>query len=247
MERIAYERYQLHWMLKHGYSLKDINDIAMDWWNLKFADPNYEETITDYLDEHGFHGAIYACQQEFLLTEYKDRALMKSLLSEDEYESYLQHVWIEDRCPYIEAFELLHKAAEYGCLFIYNGMIAICRTQGWNVKPVDAIAKELMWDIKGRQIIRDKIQDAKVNKRFRYPIRIKAEACRGVEYLKLPLNEDIKYIDGRIDFDEYDQAWQPWPSAEIFLGFYPGNTEQQALDAAACEIEIPVELLKIIK
>lgn len=43
-------------------------------------------SFEDYLEEFGFNGGIYACYEEFLANEYRDREYMANLLGEDSKE-----------------------------------------------------------------------------------------------------------------------------------------------------------------
>ena len=157
IEQIAYRKYQLHWMMTHGYSLDCLNDVANDWWNEKFADPLYEQSFIDFLDEHGFYGALYACFSEFLQAEYRNKNYMKDILTAAEYDNYLHSVWIEEKIPYFEALELLSQAAEHGLVAIQDGFVTVRRAAGWSIEAEDIVAKDLMWDKTGREIIKEKL------------------------------------------------------------------------------------------
>lgn len=65
-----YEKYQLEWMLVHGYSLADLMRELTD---MQYEDPDYSDGIsmpvTDLFSEWeadvGFGGELWACEKEF--------------------------------------------------------------------------------------------------------------------------------------------------------------------------------------
>lgn len=93
-KKSCYEKYQLKWMIDHGYSLQDIFNVCREGvfhvvetsssvgWDF-FCDE-----VEDYFDEVGFNGNIYACEEEFYDNEYLDENYMKSILSQKEIEFY---------------------------------------------------------------------------------------------------------------------------------------------------------------
>lgn len=94
----AYERYQLKWMMEHGYSLGDIKEIVTEIigekaeYNPLLILSNREvllkevENVTDsFLNERGFSGNIFSCKNEFLSNEYQDRDYMQQLLDETDF------------------------------------------------------------------------------------------------------------------------------------------------------------------
>lgn len=82
----AYEKYQLDWMIQHGYSISDLFQI-MD--NLQKE--GSEDVFHDFL-ERGFGGEIFACMEEFLDAEYLDTEFMRYLLNAKEYYEYLDDI-----------------------------------------------------------------------------------------------------------------------------------------------------------
>lgn len=84
----CYELYQLDWMMSHGYSLQSIFKILK---KICCDESEFTEelnSIEKYLDEQGFNGEIFACEQEFYDNEYQDKDFMKNLLSAKMFEEY---------------------------------------------------------------------------------------------------------------------------------------------------------------
>lgn len=60
-----YEKYQLRWMIEHGYSLEDfIRELK---WYTKHGSNNDDllTVFTDWQREYGFNGEIYVCEEEY--------------------------------------------------------------------------------------------------------------------------------------------------------------------------------------
>lgn len=98
LQKKAYERYQLKWMIEHGYSLGDIKEIITEiiGENIEYCPllilPDREtllkeiENVTDsFLNERGFSGNIFSCKNEFLSNEYQNRDYMQQLLDETDF------------------------------------------------------------------------------------------------------------------------------------------------------------------
>lgn len=111
IQKTAYERYQLDWMMNQGYSLQDVLNIcregavgmAMD--GILDSDMNVAcDSIEEYYNEQGFNGNMYVCFEEFLGAEYKDKDYIASILTKEEYEEYCKEEGISDSVnkPYIE-------------------------------------------------------------------------------------------------------------------------------------------------
>lgn len=83
LKKIAYEKYKLNWMSSRGYTLKDINELVMEW-----SDSKEEIDFEGYVMRHGFHGELWKDYMEFLDEEYQNTSYMESILSEEEFEKY---------------------------------------------------------------------------------------------------------------------------------------------------------------
>lgn len=92
IKKIAYEKYQLDWMIAHGHS---ITELLRELECMRQEDP--EQSIFAMFEEweysFGFGGEVWACYDEFLETEYKNESYMKALLTETEYELYSLEAW----------------------------------------------------------------------------------------------------------------------------------------------------------
>lgn len=87
IKKIAFNKYRLDWMLKHGYTLVElINKIQ----EIHDDDPSMslQECFDDFELFPGFNNVIWVCYPEFLDNEYQDEEYIKELLTEEEYEIY---------------------------------------------------------------------------------------------------------------------------------------------------------------
>ena len=95
----CWRKYQLDWMMSHGYNLCDILNSMKE--IMKFGlecseeciDANsvtefLDETVNDFMYESGFNGDMFACFNEFLDYEYNDEEYMSHLLDETEFEQW---------------------------------------------------------------------------------------------------------------------------------------------------------------
>lgn len=90
----AYEKYRLHWMIQHGYSLSDLMDALAEH---QYNDPEDTDLISEPVNkifenwefEDGFNGSLWGCLEEFLDAEYRDTTYMKHLLTDEEFSVYL--------------------------------------------------------------------------------------------------------------------------------------------------------------
>ena len=102
---VAYGKYQLDWMIKHGCSLNDLWKIFTELATQQIEDDpddipiNGSETelFADmlrnrFLNDVGFSGSLFACMDEFLETEYLNTDYMRELLTADEYTEYLKDI-----------------------------------------------------------------------------------------------------------------------------------------------------------
>ena len=85
--KIAFNKYRLDWMLKHGYTLENLIDEIQ---NIHDDDPSMslQECFDDFEIFIGFNNEIWNCYPEFLNNEYQDKEYMKELLTNEEYELY---------------------------------------------------------------------------------------------------------------------------------------------------------------
>lgn len=95
--KIAYEKYKLDWMIQHGYTLKDLI-TELENMREEDEDASLETLFEDWEDEYGFDSEIWACYDEFMDIEFYDSEYMASLLTSNEYTTYVAYV-VEN--PYV--------------------------------------------------------------------------------------------------------------------------------------------------
>ncbi len=79
----AYSLYKTDWINQHIEPQRMLRVCRnFELWKMETGET--DRTFTEWLDEFGFEGEIYACMEEFLDTEYKDREYMLWLLKEKE-------------------------------------------------------------------------------------------------------------------------------------------------------------------
>lgn len=93
LKETLYQRFKLYWMADHGYTLeafiKSINEYVDDAYGIYSG--SYEDLVSEWELESGFHGTIYPCFGEFIFSEYQEKAFVKQLChTEEEYEQYLK-------------------------------------------------------------------------------------------------------------------------------------------------------------
>lgn len=87
IEVIAYEKYKLDWMTKHG---KTIDDLICELSLSQQDSPNKSiaSLFRNWEFDRGFNGEIWVCFDEFLESEYQDEYYMRSLLNDAEWDEY---------------------------------------------------------------------------------------------------------------------------------------------------------------
>ena len=93
LKETLYQRFKLYWMADHGYTLeafiKSINEYADDAYGIYSG--SYEDLVSEWELESGFHGTIYPWFGEFIFSEYQDEEFVKQLChTKEEYEQYLK-------------------------------------------------------------------------------------------------------------------------------------------------------------
>lgn len=95
IQRTAYERYKLDWLMTHGFTLLDLMREINNYAKEVCDDAETRDIITlfhGWEDECGFGSRIYACADEFLDSEYLMKRYIKKLLSKEEYALYLEDI-----------------------------------------------------------------------------------------------------------------------------------------------------------
>lgn len=88
LRKIAYQRYQLKWMIEHGKSLDLLKQELIA--NEEQLNDDEEKvnvlSVWDMFEEMGFHGEMYVCYDEFFENEFQNIDYMKAILSKTELE-----------------------------------------------------------------------------------------------------------------------------------------------------------------
>ena len=109
IERVAYERYKLDWMLHHGHTLTDliksigsfidaavrnaegshINEAMLNFEKNGF-ESELRSSFSEWESNASFDSSnqIWACFNEFLDAEFEDEEYMQTILTDDEYAVY---------------------------------------------------------------------------------------------------------------------------------------------------------------
>lgn len=89
IRRKAYERYQLAWMIQHGFSLRELFS-SLGELEQEVDDKLPAKTLFEIWEsDRGFGGELYVCFEEFVNCEYSDKDKMQKLLNSEEYKTYL--------------------------------------------------------------------------------------------------------------------------------------------------------------
>ena len=91
---LAYTLYKIDWLRR--ISPERMMDFVKNWYDDRKIDANDTSTLQEIYDEFGFDGESYACYEEFLDAEYRDKEYIKSLLNESQYKEYLADLEHED-------------------------------------------------------------------------------------------------------------------------------------------------------
>lgn len=103
-ENMAYERYQLMWMMTHGHTARELfkyvfcnhtesidpDSGEFDLQDVLQLDP--DGMFDEWEKNAGFCGELWACKDEFLQTEFLMPEYMNTLLNSDEYATYMKLV-----------------------------------------------------------------------------------------------------------------------------------------------------------
>lgn len=129
IQKIAYEKYQLDWMMQHGYSLQDVFEVLKEGYIKSCESGDIDggtscdadlEALEVYFDEYGFGGEMYVCYDEFLYAEYTDVKYMRCLLTKKEFLEYLKENF--SAYDYFEVSEDgVVKISEYG--YVSDGSV----------------------------------------------------------------------------------------------------------------------------
>lgn len=118
VEKIAYRRFQMYWMLVHDYTLQDIFEVFLESAaEIISNDRSVRElTLENSLEEYGFGGDLYPCMDEFLDTEYEDEALMCRILNKEEFDAYAIERGLSADRVRKRVFDTLHVETPHGII-----------------------------------------------------------------------------------------------------------------------------------
>lgn len=87
ISELSYKLYQSDWK-QHHVAPEEERETIKDWY-----EEGEGEAFSDYLSERGYHGHLYACYEEFLENEFRDRDYIEGLLGrgslKEQYEEYV--------------------------------------------------------------------------------------------------------------------------------------------------------------
>lgn len=86
LARAMYEKYQLSWMIDHGYTMDNLVRSLSE-----YMDDTEEPLLESYWmweQESGFEGSIWECFAEFLTAEFRDADYIFKLANNDQYGLY---------------------------------------------------------------------------------------------------------------------------------------------------------------
>lgn len=139
-QRKCYEAYQLQWMINHGASLseflKTITDTACETMtdNCNHIVISSEEELNNIItesrnsfDDIGFYGCLFACEEEFLETEFIDAEYMANLLSCMQDSETCEKLYTKFTGIKLPDLSELQPDCEYH-IPIKNGQLCISRT-----------------------------------------------------------------------------------------------------------------------
>lgn len=119
IQKIAYDKYQLHWMIEHGHSIdeiilgmrnkmKDAKEAGENLYTLSL-----EKVYEEWLEDDAFRGSCFVCFDEFMTEEYRDVSFMYDLLTEEEFDMYLRDLGSLDHCTYRKGSMIRSYADEF--------------------------------------------------------------------------------------------------------------------------------------
>ncbi len=88
IDELAYKLYKTNWV-NSRISPEVQLDTIREWY--KYSNG---EGLSTYIEEEGYHGALYVCYEEFMDAEFRDEEFMKELLKDpeliDQYEEFIK-------------------------------------------------------------------------------------------------------------------------------------------------------------
>ena len=94
--KIAYEKYRLDWMLRHGHTLTELMEF-LNVMQLDTPTAFAEILFANWESDCGFGGSLWACYDEFMQAEFLNAAYMETLLTDREFDAYTE--WLASQEP----------------------------------------------------------------------------------------------------------------------------------------------------
>ena len=82
IRKLCYELYKIDWKHSHMITKEREMDSIKDYYE-GLIDNDSEYTYEDYIEEFGYDGELYVCDEEFCDAEYYDVDYMRTLLDND--------------------------------------------------------------------------------------------------------------------------------------------------------------------
>ena len=92
IKELAYTLYKIDWMRRISHDrILDFVKTYYDDCKINHAHGFHDDpSPLEALEEFGFDGELYACEEKFLESEYLDKQYMEYLLNEEQYKDYLE-------------------------------------------------------------------------------------------------------------------------------------------------------------
>lgn len=92
IKELCYELYKLEWMMLHNIDLFRLMNLKKEYY--REAQIGSTASFEEFLSENGFNGECYACFNEFLNGEFKNKRIMIALLNDDDLiDEYLKEIY----------------------------------------------------------------------------------------------------------------------------------------------------------
>ena len=117
ISKIAYEKYQLAWMIQHGHSIDELLSIlreAIEKNDMYDVAANTADFVEEYFEDQGFGGEMYVCYDEFLDAEYTDVQYIRQLLTKEEFVKYIEDSGYTDYDCFEVSEDRIVTITEYG-------------------------------------------------------------------------------------------------------------------------------------
>lgn len=157
IKEIAYQKYQLDWMMKHGYGIGDLIELLAETekeaWDCGLPDANCESVFDDWELDVGFNGSLWVCFNEFLGAEYVNRPYMQDLLDSTEF-----NLWLKDTSCRDTTRREMRELTD-GDVFIINGVEYIADGDAHKLEDPDFYGEYIVYDEDGNSWFEEDFMD----------------------------------------------------------------------------------------